>query len=283
MTLKDAIAEYTQEAIDLRRRSRSWKSHARAVVAFFGGDTLVSEAAAKAGSWVAYCRDERQNSPQTLACKLGFLIQLCRLANEKGVTAKVPRRVSASIVVDNRRERTLSPKELENLKNAFPSEDWYVCEIAMTTGLRTQELFGLTVADCDFAAGTASLRRTKTGRSRKIPMIGPLLEAALKASLEQRTYVVNPKGYDKWNARKVMTEHWKDSVFRPALRGARIEDFRFHDFRHVAVSNMIENGAEQMAVVDIMGWKDPRYLARYTNLRMASLVKAMGTGLAAAQ
>ena len=63
--------------------------------------------------------------------------------------------------------------------------------------------------------------------------------------------------------------------FRPALLAAGIKDFHWHDWRHQACTSMMENGADQMAVTDVLGWDSPKYLRRYTNLRMKTLAKAM--------
>lgn len=275
VTIKELVKEYALEHAELQRRSRSWKSHAKAVEAFFGADTHITEAVGKCRAWVAHNRDVLGNSPQTLQCKLGFLSSLCRLANENGVAASVPKRVSASIIVDNARERTLSPRELRKLESEFPVADWKICLAAKTTGLRSQELFLLEVVDCDFRSKTASIRRTKTGRSRRIPLMGPLYDLALAAARGRRRYVVNPTGYDNWTQRHAMADHWKLSVFRPALKRAGIVDFRWHDWRHQASTDMSESGASEVAIATVMGWKDTKYLRRYTNLRMKSLRKSM--------
>lgn len=277
MTIIDLIKEYALESVELERRSRSWKSHARAVEEFFGASTHISEAVAKCRAWVAHCRDELGNSPATLQCKLGFLASLCRLANEAGIAAKVPKRVTSSIIVDNARERVLSPAEVRHLKAEFSFDDWRICQAAKTTGLRSQELFLLEVSDCDFRSKTAKIRRTKTGRSRKIPLIGPLYELALAAARGRRKFVANPPGYENWTNRLAMAENWKQTVFRPALVRAGIKDFRWHDWRHQAATEMSEAGASEVAIATVMGWKDTKHIRRYTNLRMKSLSKAMST------
>jgi len=277
MTIIDLIKEYALESVELERRSRSWKSHARAVEEFFGASTHISEAVAKCRAWVAHCRDELGNSPATLQCKLGFLASLCRLANEAGIAAKVPKRVTSSIIVDNARERVLSPAEVRHLKAEFSHDDWKLCQAAKTTGLRSQELFLLEVSDCDFRSKTAKIRRTKTGRSRKIPLIGPLYELALAAARGRRKFVANPPGYENWTNRLAMAENWKQTVFRPALVRAGIKDFRWHDWRHQAATEMSEAGASEVAIATVMGWKDTKHIRRYTNLRMKSLSKAMST------
>lgn len=277
MTVKDLIKEYALEHSELERRSRSWKSHAKAVEDFFGSECHINEAAQKSRSWVAYCRDELKNSPATIQCKLGFLTSLCRLANEAGIAAKVPKRVTSSIIVDNARERVLSPREIRRLEPEFSVDDWKLCLAAKQTGMRSQELFLLEVADCDFRSKVAKIRRTKTGRSRKIPLLGALHELAVAAARGKRRYVVNPPGYDNWLNRLALAENWKTTIFRPALRRAGIEDFRWHDWRHQAATDMQEAGAGDVAITTIMGWQDTKYLRRYTNLRAKSLSKAMAT------
>ena len=47
------------------------------------------------------------------------------------------------------------------------------------------------------------------------------------------------------------------------LRAAGITNFRFHDFRHIAVTNMINAGTPERIVMQIAGWKTPMFSTYY--------------------
>lgn len=276
MTLQDCIKDYEDEFVACQRKSRAWQYFAKELVTIFSADAHISEVASAASvrRWMAHC-NEAKNSAATIKTKLSFLNSLCRLATENGVAAKFPRRLSAGIKVDNKRTRTLSKKELEVLRSVMSKEDWGVCVFAMRSGLRSQEVFLLELADVDFKARTMRIRKTKTGLARTVPMHPDIHAMAVAAARGRRRYVVNPSGYDNWVERVRMGEAWKQEVFRVALRKAGIKNFRWHDWRHQAATTMVENGGCDVAICDIMGWKDPRHLLRYANLKMKTLHKTM--------
>ena len=62
---------------------------------------------------------------------------------------------------------------------------------------------------------------------------------------------------------------------RARQRGG-IDDLRFHDLRHEAISRFFEMGLSIPEVALISGHKDYRMLARYTHLRAEDLVKRLG-------
>ena len=56
----------------------------------------------------------------------------------------------------------------------------------------------------------------------------------------------------------------------------RIEDLRFHDIRHEAISRFFEIGLSVPEVALISGHKDTRMLSRYTHLRAEEGAKKLG-------
>lgn len=269
MTIDEAIEEYGNEWAAMGRRSIAWKAFAKQVSARWGV-LLVNEAvtAANVSDWVNDCR-ARGNKPATIREKLHFARALCRLAEESGHQAHFPRRL-LKFKVHNSRTRVLSPDELLRLERVMLPEDWKVCVFAAKTGLRSQEMFDLRVSNCIFGERpTMFIERTKTGKTRRVPLVGEALKIAREARDEGREFVVQI-----WFNGPRRAEAWKDEVFRRCLRLAGIKDFRFHDWRHQCATTMIENGANHVAVSQVMGWESPNYLNRYANLRREALIKA---------
>lgn len=276
MTLREAIDEYAIEHKDLGRRSNRWKYFAQEASERWGEECPLAEVVAPASikSLIASCR-EINNKPATISAKLTFLRSLCRLSSEAGEPLSFPSRLSRAIVIDNARERTLSVVEIETLKGVMMEEDWEILECVFRTGLRSQELFLLRVDDCDFLQGFAVITKTKTSKSRKIPLVGWFKDYCLRAKEEGREFVVVINGYEHYQTRISAGEAWKQWVFRPALRAAGIKDFRFHDGRHIATTDLIKAGAGSVAVQTIMGWTSGNFLRRYTNLGMKTLQDTM--------
>jgi integrase len=65
-------------------------------------------------------------------------------------------------------------------------------------------------------------------------------------------------------------------AFDRACKRAGIDDLRFHDLRHEAVSRLFEKGFNPMEVSTISGHKTLQMLKRYTHLRAEDLAKRMG-------
>jgi integrase len=58
-------------------------------------------------------------------------------------------------------------------------------------------------------------------------------------------------------------------------RRAKVQDLRFHDLRHEAVSRFFEMGLSVPEVALISGHRDPRMLFRYTHLRPEDLARKL--------
>ena len=56
------------------------------------------------------------------------------------------------------------------------------------------------------------------------------------------------------------------------VKRAGIENLRFHDLRHEAVSRFFEMGLSVPEVASISGHKDYRMLASYTHINLAKLI-----------
>ncbi|MGC9207933.1 site-specific integrase, partial [Acidithiobacillus sp.] len=73
-----------------------------------------------------------------------------------------------------------------------------------------------------------------------------------------------------------MTYEAMKQAFDRACKRAGIDDLRFHDLRHEAVSRFFEKGFNPMEVSTISGHKTLQMLKRYTHLRAEDLAKRMG-------
>ena len=121
----------------------------------------------------------------------------------------------------------------------------------------------------DLQARTAHLPQTKNGESRTVPLSAAALAILESQERPAESDVVFPS---TGNAVRLAWERLK--------KRAGVEDLRFHDLRHEAISRFFEHGLSMAEVSAISGHKDPRMLMRYTHLRaedIAGKLKDMGS------
>ena len=128
------------------------------------------------------------------------------------------------------------------------------------------DTLSLTWRNVDMAQRIATLPDTKTGDARQVP----LSTAAVAAVSSLPRHISDGRVFWTWQRADSLENAW-----RRAVKRAGIEDLRFHDLRHEAVSRLFELGLNPMEVASISGHKTLQMLKRYTHLRASELVKKL--------
>jgi integrase len=100
---------------------------------------------------------------------------------------------------------------------------------------------------------------TKNGVPRVVPLTDSALTVLNRYPSKDRLFAIAPDSVTQ--------------AFSRACRRAGINDLRFHDLRHEAISRLFEQGRSVPEVASISGHSDYRMLARYTHLQPASQTK----------
>ena len=157
-----------------------------------------------------------------------------------------------------RRERRLEKGELEALQKALSESRnaylWPAIELAIETGMRRSELLRLTWADVCLSQSLAYLKDTKNGHARTIPLTSKAVEV-LRALPSDTSRVL------------MTTEYALRQAWERLDKRAGIDNLRFHDLSHEAVSRFFEMGLSVPEVSLISGHKDITMLMRYTHVR----------------
>ena len=137
-------------------------------------------------------------------------------------------------------------------------------DIALHTGMRPSEQYGLTWDRVDLVRNFITLLKTKTGKARHIPL-NSVAVAAFKL-LQKRA----PKGTARvfLNVHKEpLTEykHW----FEPAVTKAGLEDFTWYCLRHTFASRLAMAGVDLRTIADLMGHQTIQMTMRYAHLAPA--------------
>ena len=119
--------------------------------------------------------------------------------------------------------------------------------------MRRSEILKLRWCDVNLENGYAFLYDTKNGEDRRVPLTRRCIKVLIGMLRDdERVFPISANCLRlAWNR---------------ARRKAGINDLRFHDLRHEAVSQFFEMGMSVPEVALISGHKDLRQLFRYTHL-----------------
>ena len=165
------------------------------------------------------------------------------------------------------RERRLSSDELlAFIKASSHTRNPHILPIilfALETGMRRGEILSLEWQNINFTKRIAFLPLTKNGTSREVP-----LSSKAATILEEQKINKYPAPFPI-----------NDNAFRLAWdklkKRAAINDLKFHDLRHEAISRFFEAGLSLVEVATISGHKDPKMLFRYTHLKAEDIAEKL--------
>ncbi len=168
-------------------------------------------------------------------------------------------------------EKTVfSAEEVKKLKAATPKSDMVL--ILIYTGFRLQELLNLTIDDIDFNLGVIrGGLKTDAGRNRIVPIhpyIRPMLEEFCRDKTDE--IFLNPSG------NVITQDYFRKKIYYPLLDELGIPRRTPHSTRHTFATMLVESGADQKAVTDLLGHSDYAFTANtYTHTDIPFLKKAV--------
>lgn len=135
--------------------------------------------------------------------------------------------------------------------------------VAVATGMRESELFGLTHSSINIANRTAWVTHdeAKSARARSVPLNGDsvsVIERRLKTS---KRHVFTRDGGD---GRRI---HKHDRrAFQRACKAAGVTNFKWHDLRHTWASWHAQAGTPLLVLKELGGWERIEMVQKYAHL-----------------
>jgi len=169
---------------------------------------------------------------------------------------------------DNQRERYLTRDEMSKLVESCNGVLKPLVVVALHTGMRRGELFGLRWEDIDFEQGIIWLLVTKSGKRRNIPMNDEVRRVL--DSIER-----HPKGPYVFCSKSGKRFEDVRRSFNRALQRAGITNFKFHDLRHTFASQLVMSGVSLNTVRELMGHSTLAMTQRYSHLSSDHKTKAV--------
>lgn len=263
LTVKDVLRKYADEILPTKKSCKQEKTRVNVLISILGHITLARLSTVDLSQY----RDHRLQSvgPQTVIHELGLLNRSLKAAMlDWGV--QLPQGIPQVRKPKNSRgrDRRVEPHELKVLLEYADSIITPIILFAIETALRRGEIEKLRVVDVNLQRQTLKVWDTKNGEDRVVPLSSRAVNIVKKLPNQVDGALFGIRG------------HSISRRFRQACSAAGIEDLRFHDLRHEAISRLFELGLNPMEVSSISGHKTLQMLKRYTHLKAEDLVKKLG-------
>ena len=213
---------------------------------------------------------EKPRSVAAINRELWLLSAILTLAMTKGEISKNPflggrkRREVQPLKGEVKRVRYLLPEEEGRLMTTLTGQRSHLCAIvtlAINTGLRVNELFGLKREDVDFHRDVLYIKHTKTDEDREVPLndtARELLSELMQADRKGGEFLfTNPKTGTRYTTIK--------TAWLTACRNAGLSNLRFHDLRHTFGTRAADAGVPLPAIRDVMGHRSIQTTERYAH------------------
>lgn len=212
-------------------------------------------------------------APATLNKYLIAYASMTKMAKERYLLPRT--HVSASRFVtkqpeNNGRYLDITKEEIEDLIKVAHLARWKplaaIIAVAATSGLRKGNLQQLRWRDVDLEKCTVTVAMTKNG----LPHTSAISPLAVKelCALKRSHYGPNDL---------IFGAHHFDRAFQRAVQDAGLESkvTCFHLLRHACASLLAKSGAQDSAIMAVMGHKTPSMTRRYAHLRSETLIAAV--------
>ena len=224
-------------------------------------------------SRVASYRDERlqQVSAGTVIRELAYLSAIINHARRDwGIQASNPVAMVKKPPSPKGRDRIMDLEELERLftflqptarRNALMLP---LVKFALETAMRRGEILSLRWDHIDLPRRTAFLPDTKNGHSRTVP-----LSSTAAAILQNLPSSVDGRVFS-------MSACAVSAAFSRAAERAGIQEVRFHDLRHIAITRIAQKLPNLIELAAVSGHKNVAMLKRYYHPNAAELAIKLG-------
>jgi integrase len=268
---KEIIGRFIQEVTLTTRSMKEDKYRLNAMARHWIGNlSMLQLTPIKAAEY----RDERLKlvSAGTVIRELAYISSITNHARrEWGINMVNPIPLVKKPPTPIGRNRILNQDELNRLLSACKprvknGNIWVypLVQFALATAMRRGEMLGLQWKDINLHTKTAFIQMTKNGESRTVPLSTEAIKILgnLPRNIDGRVFPINGPNLSV--------------IFEKALRIAKIENFHFHDLRHMAITRMAEKLPNLIELSAVSEHKSLAMLKRYYNPNPKLLAEKLG-------
>lgn len=213
----------------------------------------------------------KPTSPASINRELAALSKMFSLAIRHKKADKNPVMAVERLQEHNVRDRVLSLEEFQRLLDAAPNYLRPILLLAHDTAMRRGEILNLRWSQVDLKHGFIHLEGldTKTQEGRLVPL-NDRLTNALKDVMHSAIHCASGHVFHRQG---IPIKDIREA-FGAACRKVAIVDFRFHDLRHTAVTNMRRSSIDHLTIMKISGHKTLEVFWRYNSFDADDLKRA---------
>jgi len=197
-----------------------------------------------------------QVTKSTVNRDIAVLKRLFNLAADWGLVDKNPLRKVALYRIDEKLMHVFTAEEERKLIEASAPHFRPLVVVAINTGMRRGELLQLQWEQVDLGSGTITVKQSKSGRVRHVPLN--------KTAQEALTGVPGPHVGHVFRYRGLPIQDVK-TAFLKAVKRADIPRCRFHDLRHTFATCLVLAGVDLATVKELMGHASISTTMRYAH------------------
>lgn len=268
ISLEEAVRRYLDEVAIHHKGAASERYRLGAMVKRLGGKKPLALTTSKD---IASYKVERQKEVTSASVRreLNLLSSLFETAkNEWGMMVlnnpvTAVKRPSDSVARDRRLTSNEKEKLLSESQRTGSRQLHLAIVIALNTGMRQGEILKLKWDDIDYDRNQITVRDTKNGSNRVIVLSTALRNELRNKQMNQGTlFTITASGLQQ--------------AFRKLTKLLQIDNLRFHDLRHEAISSFFEMGLSVPEVQLMSGHRTLDQLMRYSHARIDEIKRKVG-------
>jgi site-specific recombinase XerD len=284
------FAEYARDDFTpwAREHHRSWKKHVSRlsrVLPVLGPRKLDEITTGEVERLLdSLSHGERALSPASRNRCRDLLSGMFKRAQRLGLVSTNPVTGIPKLKEASGRVLYLSADEEEAVRAALPTDLHPVFTVSINTGLRWSEQAALEWRDVDMLTGIITVRLSKNGSTRRVPMNSVVRTALVDVAARRRR--TDDPGESVFNAAYRTTARALERAVGAAqalLAAAgkdtsRLQGFTWHGNRHTFASRLVMAGVDLRTVQELGGWRTLSMVQRYAHLapeRLASAVERL--------
>lgn len=268
--VRDTLAEVeTHNAVNTLM---AYSSHSKRVLEEFGGHLPLSSISPEMLREYQARRRKELAAPASVNHEMAFISRLFRTAVKRGRASSNPALKVDKLRTNNEREVWLTPEQeaalLGELERLWPDEaetNKDIVRLAILTGMRRMELFGLRRCDVDVERAELCIPRAKSGKRRWVMCNNEAINIVVSLMASHDGEFVIP-AMNGATSRRNMANSWYMRRFRIAADAAGLKGVRLHDMRHTFASRLINKGADIYALSELLGHGGVKQTERYAHL-----------------